>query len=167
MPAYPPTESRGLANRPPPAVQGAFWIFVAFAAISVINMVLVLTDGTFDRAVDDAGSTVGGRSIDVASLVSAVKVTTVVVTIVSVALFLFFAVKMRSGRNWARIVLTVLVALSLISQFSVSAVVSVNGREYSSASNVIWSWLGVAAVVIAIGFMYQRSSRYYFTSRPT
>lgn len=163
MPPYPASESRGVNARPPSTVQGAFWIYVLVAALSLVSIVLVLTDGTFDRAIDDARLESG--SIDVESLVNTVKVTTIVIAVIFLALYLFFAVKMRNGRNWARIVLTVLSALSVISQFSVSTTVTVNGQDYSSSSNAISGWIGAVAAIVAIVLMYLPASNAYFSPR--
>lgn len=164
MPAYPPSESRGLTNRPPSTVQGAFWIYLLVAALSLVSIVLVMTDGALDRAIQDAGRNTGNASIDVASLVNVVRVTTIVVAVIFVALYLFFAVKMRNGRNWARIVLTVLSALSVLSRFSVSSTVTVNGEVYSSNSNAIAGWAGAIAAIVAIVLMYLPASNAYFSS---
>lgn len=165
MPPYPQPDPRGLSARPLSTVQGAFWIYVLVAALSLVSIVLVLTDGTFVRAIDEAGT--GNDGIDVESLVSAVKVTTIVIAVIFLALYLFFAVKMRNGRNWARIVLTVLSALSVVSRFSVSSTVTVNGQEYSSNSNAISGWIGAIAALVAIVLMYLPASNAYFSPRRT
>lgn len=140
-------------------------MYVFVAALSLVSIVLVLTDGTLDRAIQDAGANTGSGSIDVASLVNVVRVTTIVIAVIFLALYLFFAVKMRNGRNWARIVLTVLSALSVVSQFSVSTTVTVNGQEYSSSSNAVTGWIAAVAAIIAIALMYLPASNAYFSNR--
>lgn len=162
MPPIPGSESRHLTARPPSTVQGAFWSYLVVAALSLVSIVLVLTDGTFDRAIDDAR--VNSKSIDVNTLVTTVKVTTIVVAVIFLALYLFFAVKMRNGRNWARIVLTVLSALSVVSRFSVNSSVTVNGHEYTSNSNAISGWIAAIAAIVAIVLMYLPASNAYFSS---
>ena len=70
-----------------------------------------------------------------------------------------FVIKMRAGRNWARIVLTVLGALSALSAMS-----SLTQAGASLGSLVTLASLAV--VVAAIVFMYRPAANEYFAKRP-
>lgn len=128
-------------------------------------MILVLTSSVWDQAVaaGAASSGSGSISIDVNSLVTTVKVITVVIFLVFAALYLFFAFKMNAGRNWARIVLTVVGALAVLSGFSATSTVTVNGQSYS-ASNQVFGWIGALLAVVAIVLMFLPQSNAFFTA---
>ena len=130
------------------------------AVLAALGFVLVLTSGVWDQAIQNSGTS----AATVRSLVSTVKVVTVVIGVISLALYLFFAIKMRAGRNWARIVLTVLSALSLLSSFSASASVTINDQVFTATSSRVTEWIGVALSVVAIVLMYLTPSNLYFTA---
>jgi hypothetical protein len=103
---------------PPTVVNAAFWLYVASAVVSVITVILsaVLVDVT--RAAVKAQVAQQGRHISAAqvdTLVNVAIVTSVVVGLLFAAVFVLFAVFMRRGANWARIVLLVLTVLSVTS----------------------------------------------------
>ncbi len=146
----------------PGTVKGAFFIYLVAAVLAVIGIILALTSNVWKQAIADSGADTSG--VDVQSLVNTAKIITVVVSVVLVALYLLFAFKMRAGRNWARIVLTVLSALSIISSFSASATVTVNGHVYKSSSTQISGWIGALLAAIAIVLMFMPASNAYFTA---
>lgn len=67
-------------------------------------------------------------------------------------LWIFFGVKMRAGRNWARIVLTVFAAISIVANL----VAAVTGPT------PILSALGVVATAAVIVLMYRPAANPYF-----
>jgi hypothetical protein len=71
---------------------------------------------------------------------------------------------MRAGRNWARIVLTVLSALSIASAASPTSNVQFGDQTYSVGAYRAASWIGVALAVLAIILMFMRASNAYFTA---
>ncbi len=146
---------------PPGSVKGAFIIYLVAALLAALGIVLTLTSNVWDQALAASGNT---SSIDTHTLVNTVKIITVVVGVIFLGLYLLFAFKMRAGRNWARIVLTVLSALSIASASSSSAQVTVNNTVYQSSSNQVSSWIGALLAVIAIVLMFLPASNAYFAA---
>jgi hypothetical protein len=146
---------------PPGSVNGAFFIYLIAAVLAVIAIILTLTSNVWEQAIADSGADTSG--VNVHSLVNTVKIVSVVFGVIFIALYLLFAFKMRAGRNWARIVLTVLSGLSIISSVSTTTTaVTVNGHVYKSSSTQLTGWIGVILAVIAIVLMYLPASNAYF-----
>ena len=144
---------------PPGSVKGAFLVYVIVAVLAVVGIALVLTSNVWNDAIRDSVTTSG---INAQSLVNTVKIISVAFGVIFLALYLFFAFKMRAGRNWARIVLTVLSGLSILSSFSASGSVNLNGHVYKSSSAQISGWISVVLSVVAIVLMYLSASNQYF-----
>jgi len=146
----------------PGSVTGAFAIFVISAIWAVISVILVLNSSIWDEALAAARES-GAITTNADSVISVVKTTSIAFAVIFAALYVFFAFKMRSGRNWARITLTVLAALSLIQAFGYRANVTVNGRIYETSA--LWQGVLAAALsLIAIVLMYVKPSNEYFAA---
>ncbi len=167
-PSYPSSTVNTPMGRPLPAppgpVKGAFLIYLVAALISVVGIVLVLTSNVWNQAIAAAGTSTAADGTSADSVVNAAKIITVVFAAVFIALYLLFAFKMRAGRNWARIVLTVLSALSILSAARSSASVTVNGQSFSVGSSQATGWIGAALAVVAIVLMYMGPSNAYFAA---
>ncbi len=72
-----------------------------------------------------------------------------------VALFVLFAVKMRAGRNWARMVLTAVAILSAVSFLSAVA-------STGAALDLMWNLAAVAFSVTAVVYLFRPESTAYF-----
>jgi hypothetical protein len=171
MPVYPggPTGGYRPEQGPPPArpttVVAAFWLWIAAAVAAVISAVLVFTSDIWDQALARAGingTTAGGISVD--TLITTAKTIAVVVMVIFVALYVFFAVKMYLGRNWARVVLTVLAGLAIISGFSARAEVTVGDTVYAAGSSEALRWVQVGLSVIGLILMWLAPSNDYFSA---
>lgn len=170
MPNFPGGPMGGYPAQLPPAparpgtVTLAFWLWILAAAISVVSVVLVFTSGVWDDAIAAAGigDTING--VAASTVVNTAKTIFIVVGLVFLALYVFFAVKMYQGRNWSRIVLTVLAALTILSVFSASAQVTVNGAVYDVGSSTALRWVQCAIAVIALILMYLTPSNAYFAA---
>lgn len=145
----------------PGSVKGAFLIYLLAALLAALGIVLSLTSNIWDDAIAAGANTSG---LDTQTVVNTAKIVTVVVGAILLALYLLFAFKMRAGRNWARIVLTVLSALSIASSFSASASVTVNGNVYKSTSTQATGWIGAVLGIIAIVLMFLPASNAYFSA---
>ena len=160
--AYPGSVPAPVAKpRTPGAVTGAFIIYLLEAVIFVLGAVVTVNSAIWDQAIQD-GLANSSSTVDPAALVSTAKTLLIVVFALFAALFLFFAFMMRAGRNWARIVLTVLSGLSIASAFSARSSVTVNNRTYTATSGTAVGWVGVALSVLAIILMYLGASNAYF-----
>ena len=146
----------------PGSVTGAFAIFVISAIWAVVSVILVLNSSIWDEALAAARES-GAITTNADSVISVVKTTSIAFAVIFAALYVFFAFKMRAGRNWARITLTVLAALSLIQAFGYRANVTVNGRVYETSA--LWQGVLAAALsLIAIILMYVKPSNEYFAA---
>ena len=101
---------------PPPAVpatlDAAWWLVIANAVIGIVGLAYTVThrDEIIDRIMQR-------RDIDLALARTAanVGITLAVVFGIGFAIFyIFLAMKMRSGRNWARVTLTVFLGLGVL-----------------------------------------------------
>lgn len=168
-PAYPggPYGAGGApASKPnkPGAVTGSFLIWVLGAIVSVITLIVVLNSNVWDQAVAEAirqgGTTTNG--VTPQQLVNVARGIAIAVFAIFALLYVFFAFMMWNGRNWARIVLTVLGALGILSSFTpTTSSVTVNGTTYSSGS-AAYSYVGGILAIVAIVLMYLPAANAYF-----
>ncbi|GAB3583783.1 hypothetical protein GCM10027406_29020 [Leifsonia lichenia] len=128
FPAYgatPPAAPVAAPTRPPQQVTIAFWLYIAAAVLSVISGIATAISVSANRAiilqqVTDSlkNAQTNGTKLDANSLADAAVtfgIVWAIVTLIFWALvFVLFAVFMRRGRNWARIVLTVLTVISFL-----------------------------------------------------
>lgn len=116
---------------PPTTVNVAFWLFMVVALAHVVGIVIAIA--SFGSAESAAKSQLSGQNtggVDVNGLVAASLTVAIVIGILYVIAFVLFAVFMRRGANWARIVLLIVTILSLtgvLGQYGVGAVGVVAG----------------------------------------
>ncbi|MBM9475752.1 hypothetical protein JL107_04765 [Nakamurella flavida] len=148
----------------PGTVTGAFVCWVLTAVASIVGVVVVLTSPIWQQAIDEAArqGNLDASGIDVNNLVTVGKVLVIGVAVVLVALYLLFAFKMRAGRNWARIVLTVLGAFTVLSAFTPTTRgrVTVNGQEFVANSGP--GWITAVLAIAGLVLMYLPASNAYF-----
>lgn len=170
-PGYPTASypgGAGLAEPParPTTVTLAFYAWLLLTALSLISLIVVLSSPIWDQAVA-AGvrqADTNGVTIDVSSLVTTVKVSAVVGYLVAAALYLLFAFKMRAGRNWARVVLTIIGILAALGAvLPTYRSVTVQGTTYTVATYGI-HWINLALTVAAVVLMYLAASNTYFAA---
>jgi predicted histidine transporter YuiF (NhaC family) len=116
LPSAPPiTATESTAKVPPPGtITAAFWLYIIGAVVGIIGGVLVFSD---KQRIIDAVHKSNPKLTDaqVHDTANAATVIALAFAIIAFLLYLLFAAKLRSGRNWARIVLTILVILNVIS----------------------------------------------------
>ena len=97
------------------------------------------------------------------SLINTLKIFTVVIALVFVAVYLLFAFKMYAGRNWARIVLTVFGALTLLSAFTpTNRSVTVGSEIYNIDTGAWAGWVTALLALVGIVLMFLAPSNKYF-----
>lgn len=172
MPPFPPGE--GFPPPPPPIpaqqaqpaplpVLRSFQLWVASVVISVIGagLAVVSWGGQKEQVVQeflDAARS-GGTEVtreQAETFATAVFVGTIGITLALTLFLLFLAFRMRAGRNWARIVLTVVGGATAL--FGIAGVAAGGATAISS---VLQSGLMIAAIV----FMYLGASSAYFSKR--
>ena len=105
----------------PTTVNTAFWLYIASALLSVISGIITISlvggdHAAIVRQLQNSNADLHGQNIDtLANAAVGVAIGVSIVTLIFWAVtFVLFAFLMRRGANWARIVLTVLTALSLV-----------------------------------------------------
>jgi hypothetical protein len=129
-------------------VQVAFWIWVAGAVLSLVYAVLVGDITNPSNGVTSSGLT----QAQYAQYVHTLVVVTIVELVVLAALYVFFAYKVRAGRNWARMTMTVLVVIGVAFDAYTGSLFTISG--------------GVLLIsVIAVVLVYLPASNAYFAAR--
>ncbi len=167
---YPGQYPGGVAQGTPPVrpitVTAAFWCWIGTTVVSLISLIVTLNSSVWDQALQAGVRQSGDTTIDVQALVNGVRIFAIVVFLIFAAVYLLFAFKMHAGRNWARIVLTVFGALSLLSAITpTTSSVTVNGETYSSMSSgasSIVPWISALIAIAGIVLMYLPQSNEYF-----
>lgn len=162
MPSYPGNSEPMPSPRQPPQVPAPAEVLTAvklwFASILVglLGGILVYAltdkDAALQKALDS--NTSGVSRADLQTLVNVGLAIGLIIALVILGLEVFFVLKMKAGRNWARIVLTVLGVLSALS----SLVGLAQGFSVGSAVNLISLLLIIAAIV----FMFRPAATQYF-----
>jgi hypothetical protein len=152
-----PTASGGAAAPARPGtIEGAFWAFVASTVLGLVGGILLFVNrdalvDTLRTADRQRGGTLTDAQIDQAATIT--LVISVVIVVLIAALYLLFAFKLRAGRNWARIVLTVLTALHVISLLT--------------AQDTIFGYLAALAAVVGVVLSFTGPSNTYIAAART
>lgn len=170
-PAYPggPYGAGGPpASKParPGVVTGSFLIWVLGAIVSVVTVVLLFNNADWDRVVTEAirQNPNGLNGITPQQVVNTLRGVFIGVFVVFAVLYLFFAYMMWGGRNWARIVLTVLGALGVLGSLgslNASNSFTFNGTTYTTTTTS-YNWIGGVLTIVAIVLMYLPAANAYF-----
>jgi hypothetical protein len=145
----PPSGRSGAPVAVPTQVNTSYWLYIAAAIVSVIILLLsaFAVDATrklIRQAAEKSGSHLTSTQLDAAATASIVFA--VVLGLIFAALFVLFAVFMRRGANWARIVLLIITVLSL------------TGAAGSYGLGILRLILGVVATVL----IFMRPANEYF-----
>ena len=151
FPAYSATPAAPVAApaTPPQQVTIAFWLYIAAAVLSVISGIATAISVSANRAiilqqVTDSlkNAKTNGANLDPNSLADAAVtfgIVWAVVTLIFWALvFVLFAVFMRRGRNWARIVLTILTVISFLNLATIYFIGGIQVIAAIVATILIW-----------------------------
>jgi predicted membrane channel-forming protein YqfA (hemolysin III family) len=114
LPSAPPVTVTESKVPPPGTITASFWLYLIGAVVGIIGGILVFSDK--QRIIDAVHKS--NPNLTDAQLHDTANVATVIAlafAIIAFLLYLLFAAKLRSGRNWARIVLTILVILNVLS----------------------------------------------------
>lgn len=152
FPAYTAGSAAPVAapSEPPQPVNIAFWLYIASAALSVISGIVtaIIVSGQRDQFLEslrNSGVNDSGSAVDA---VIGFAIAWAVITLIFWALvFVLFAVFMRRGANWARIVLTVLTVVSLLNllaSFGIGAL-----QVIASVVATVLIWLKPASAYFA------------------
>lgn len=148
-----PPAAPAVKPKAPGTVTAAFIIYL-LSAISALASVLLLLTGNGEQQLRQALADTNTSGIDQETLFNTTRAVVIAVAVILLVLYVVFDFVMRAGRNWARIVLTVLSALSIVSSFSGSL----------GAARGATSWIGLILSVLAIVLMYLPQSNAYFAA---
>jgi|tagenome__1003787_1003787.scaffolds.fasta_scaffold20530687_2 hypothetical protein len=143
----------------PKAVDNAFLASLASTAIaSVATVVTVLFDQVWlDRfarqMLRDSGQPVTADGL--ATGVTIARVSLGIGVLLFAALFVLFALKMRQGRGWARMLITV---FAVVGAFNFLTAVASTG----AALSLMWSLADVAFAITAVVYMFRPESTAFF-----
>jgi hypothetical protein len=145
----------------PQDVNLAFWLWIASLLVAITaTLIAIPTMGETAQLAAQQQAAARGTSLSpdaAASMVHLVVVSSIVGSVVGFALNVFFAVKMRAGRNWARIVITVFAVIGVL--FTVLGLKS----GLTLALQIVAALLYIATVVL----MFRPAAKAYFaTARP-
>lgn len=169
MPAVPPTWSDDLptTNRPKD-VDRAFLALMATVVLGVVASVLCLTLPV-DMWVDlmkSTGSSVSGDPAITEEIYRAVGVVSAVFGLIIAAVGTLFAFLVRSGHNWARIVITVFGGITVLSMLSVVAMPGYFGAFFDAgaagAAVMVLSIVDVVLTAAAIVFLFRPAANVWF-----
>lgn len=150
---------------PPRPVDAARWLWVVSALLSAVRTYLVLADrnGLRDqvRAVEPALP-----SQQVEAVVNGEIILAVLMSAAIVALYVLVANKMRSGRGWARVLLTffgvIFVVLGLLGVAGVAGGLATAQGLTVDPAEVVLSVVGLATDIAALVAMWVPASNAYF-----
>lgn len=122
LPSYPSSPAasapRTEVPRPPQFVTLAFWGYLLVALLEIVVTVIsvIALAGSKSSISKELSkqTTASGQHVDVETVVAAGTVGVVVVGVIALALYLIFAILLRRGFGWARIVLLVVTVISLL-----------------------------------------------------
>ncbi|MET3921974.1 hypothetical protein [Arthrobacter sp. UYEF20] len=106
----------------PKLVNIAFWLIVASGAVWLISLLLSIStlDTPAVRNMFEEQMAAGGAQVNFSEIKPFLVGTIVVFAVVSAGLYALVALNVRKGKNWARILGTVLAAISILSLFPLS-----------------------------------------------
>lgn len=146
----------------PEAIDTAFRLTIAGLVFGVVGTVITtLADHEQIVLMIRATLTRTGEPFtedDVVGLIGVYRIAGGVVLALVAALVVLLAFRMRAGRNWARLLLTLITLLDMVSFLSA---VSSTG----AALELIWNLAGVAFAGAAVIYMFRPESMTYFAER--
>jgi hypothetical protein len=156
LPSFPAApeanEMRQQSYPPPTEITAAFWCYLVGAVITVVGGLLVLAARQTIVDATRAANTTNVPDSEIQQLANFAVGVAVVLSLIIAGLYAFFAFKLRAGRNWARIVLTIVAALALLSLL-------LGG---SSASPL--RWIGDLAAIVGAVLSYLPNSSAYIAA---
>lgn len=166
LPAAPPEPTGyAAAQRPhytrPPMPKEVNWatlLMLLSIVISLVGVIILLADKNgYIKAVRDSNPDYSQKKLD--DTFKAARVVAIVIFVIVAVLYAWLILKIRQGRNWARIVATVLLVLGIVSNVSTMAS---NGTGATKAFEVVGLIIAVAVLVL----LWLRPSNAYFKEVP-
>ncbi|WP_326837055.1 hypothetical protein VSH64_19470 [Amycolatopsis rhabdoformis] len=138
-------------TRAPGTVLGAFWLYLVSTLVAIVGAVVLVAN---KQTIADAVRTAGQGKLTDAQIQQTTTVglwVAVAVAVVIALIYLWLAVKLKAGRNWARIVLTILTLLQIVSLIA--------GR-----GGTLLGYLSAGAAVVGLVLAYLPPSNAYLSA---
>ncbi|WP_329788774.1 hypothetical protein V1227_30405 [Lentzea sp. DG1S-22] len=148
MAPLPPVQPYEMAPPRPATITAAAWTWIAGAVLSVAVLpVMLLTNADFfvngDRVLSEEDRQAGELGLRVMATLFGFAM------LVAAAPYVAFAIVLRNGQNWARILLTILGVLGILSMMAITFI-AVGGEVWQPAvtMTIVTTGLTVAALVL-------------------
>ncbi|MEV6244507.1 hypothetical protein [Lentzea sp. NPDC051838] len=145
MPPLGPVPPQELPPQRPATITAAMWIWIAGAVLSVAVLpVMFLTNAEYFLASDPTvDRTTGQFGVGVLAVLSGFLM------LVAAAPYIAFAIVLRNGQNWARVLLAVLGAIGFLSTLGIAFIaLAADVWQPATAIAIVTLGLTVAAVVL-------------------
>lgn len=153
-----PVLPQELAPSRPPTITAAMWIWIAGAVLSItVIPVLLLVNADFFLAQDTAIVTEEERRAAELGL-RAVAAMSGFAMLVAAAPYIAFAVVLRNGHNWARILLTILGVLGILSMV-VTLLLELQTEVWQPGAAICIVVIGLTVAAVVLQFL-PASNRY-------
>jgi hypothetical protein len=141
-----------LAPARPETITAAMWIWIAGAVLSVAVIPLLLLMN-IDFLLDQDSSIRTREDRQAAEFgVRAVALVSGVAMLVAAAPYIAFAIVLRNGHNWARILLTILGVLGIISM-TVTLIIGLGAQSWQAGVTVCIVVIGLTVAAVVLQFL--------------
>jgi cytochrome bd-type quinol oxidase subunit 2 len=153
-----PWETPAVQGPPPSTVVNAFKLILVQAALGLVSVVVtLLTTGAIKDQLRTASPKLDQSTIDAAASVAIVVAVTF--GIIGIIVWILLAMKVRSGKNWARIVIFVFAGIGVLSGLASVA-------QAGSALSHILMLVGVAIDIALVVLLTRGPSVEFFRRKP-
>lgn len=156
QPAYgaaPPAPGR--APRP---VKVAAILLIVQIVLSLISSIVFLPS-TYQRVLASQPPQPGVDPQLIRSILTVVLVATIVISVIWLVVWVFFVIKAWQGRNWARIVLTVFLAISLVSVLAIPVGLA---QRTLSLAQLPFTVVNVVLAVVALLLLWRQPAKGWY-----
>ncbi len=158
MAPLPPVLPQEMAPPRPPTITAAMWIWIAGAVLSVaVVPVMLLTNTEYFLGQDSGIVTEQDRQAGEFG-VRAMALMFGFAMLVAAAPYISFAIVLRNGQNWARILLTILGVLGFLSMIAI-LFIALAARVWQPAVTISVVVIGLTVAAVVLQFL-PASNRY-------
>lgn len=152
--------------RRPPEVEISFWLWIAVVALGVIGAIVTLT--SLDTIADQVSGSLSRGQVDMVLTIT--KVSAVAGALIGGVVYILFAIFLRRGKNWARIVLTVIGAIAVVAGlFTVfggsSTTIQGQSVQLGGPVNTTLSAIQLLLIIAAVALLFRPRANAFFASR--
>lgn len=152
MQSLAPVLPQELAPSRPATITAAMWIWIAGAVLSIavvpllllINIDFLLDQDSSIRTPEDRQAAEFG--------VRAVALVSGIAMLVAAAPYIAFAIVLRNGHNWARILLTILGVLGIISM-TVTTIIALGAESWQAGVTICILVIGLTVAAVVLQFL--------------